>query len=50
MAGPFDTIEDAKADALKYLADHRWGTPSIKIVKVVATSNTEVTYDTTWDD
>jgi hypothetical protein len=48
-AGPFATIEDAKADALKFLQDLRWQVPVIKIVKVVQTSVTEVTFKTTWD-
>jgi hypothetical protein len=49
-AGPFETIEEAKADALEFLHDRRWQTPKVKIVKVVATSYTEVTFKTTWND
>jgi hypothetical protein len=47
-SGPFDTLEEAKEDAQVYLTDNRWRVPQIKIVKVVATSETEVTYATTW--
>lgn len=47
-AGPFPSIDAAKADALTFLHDHRWHLPAVKIVKVIATSHTQVTYDTTW--
>jgi hypothetical protein len=47
-AGPFATPEEAKADALEYLQDQRWRVPQIKIVKTVLTSETAVTFATTW--
>lgn len=47
-AGPFDTLEEAKADALQYLHERRWGIPVIKIVKVVETSTTKTEHITTW--
>lgn len=52
-AGPFTSIEDAKADAMTVIeeaAEYRERLPSILIVKVVAQSRTKTTHDTTWED
>jgi RecJ-like exonuclease len=49
-AGPFTTVEDAKADAVHYLHDNRNVTERINILKVVATSSTETQHTTTWSD
>lgn len=49
-AGPFDTIEAAKEDALKILHNSSYHVSTIKIVKVVAESSTKVSYATTWTD
>jgi hypothetical protein len=48
--GPFETYEAAVADALVVLQDSKgYGPPpNLKIVKVVATSFTEVIHNTTW--
>lgn len=46
--GPFDTIEEAQADALPYLHELRWRVPKVKIMKVVATSETKTSHETKW--
>jgi hypothetical protein len=48
LAGPFDTIEDAKADALKYLHSSVYQVREVKIVKTVTVSSTTISYDTQW--
>ena len=48
--GPFATLEEAKADAEKYLHSQRFRLTTLKIVKVVAVSETEVAYRTQWND
>jgi len=50
FAGPFDTLEDAKENALLYAQDRSYRFPQIKIVKVVAVSTTKITCETTWED
>lgn len=49
-AGPFDTIEDAKADAIEVLHSSRYHVPEVVIVKAVARSKTRVSYATEWKD
>jgi len=50
FAGPFNTLEEAKVDALEYAEDRAYRFPKIKIAKVVAVSSTKVTCETTWED
>jgi hypothetical protein len=47
MAGPFDTIEDCKNDALH---SERYRIPEVRIVKTIAVSETKVSYATVWND
>lgn len=48
LAGPFDTVEDAQADAETILHDRTYAAMTARIVKTVSLSCTKVTYETTW--
>jgi hypothetical protein len=50
LAGPFETIEAAQADALKVLHTSIYQTTEVKIVKTVSVSSTTISYDTKWSD
>lgn len=52
-AGPFSSVEDARADAKDVIDEqvkYYHKAPQIKIVKVVSESSTKVAHDTTWTD
>jgi hypothetical protein len=50
VAGPFTTVEEAKADALNYCENTKYGHTTIKIVMVVSESSTKISFATTWTD